>query len=326
MSLLDRIIDSLHSLFYSQKRSVSIGSRFIAVAAVFFTVTTVFPTLAEELLPPTEVVQTSTSPESEESTEEPVEEPVEEQSEQPNSESESPTTPAPLTEEEKAKAEEEEAKAEEERIAEEERKAEEARIKPAPVQPQIQFRFPQSLALDPRAMVANLPQLAMTGGSMGMLCISSNAIIDLSSKGSANNFAVAPPAAPTVAPSDAPSDGKTVAKPEDKEAEAESARIAQINRNALQVAGDLTSFVRVAGPLNQINELINSAGGIRITAYQGRAVSSFVTARYVELTGSDLSVEFCSKAINQRSIAFRALGLQMDTVKTRVDFNKPSGK
>jgi molybdopterin synthase catalytic subunit len=46
----------------------------------------------------------------------------------------------------------------------------------------------------------------------------------------------------------------------------------------------------------------------------------------VELTGSDLSLDFCGKAANQRSITFRALGLQMETVKTRVDFNKPSGK
>ena len=299
MSLLDRIIDSLHSLFYSQKRSVSVGSRFIAVAAVFFTVTTVFPTLAEELLPPAEVVQTSTPPASEESSQEPVAE----QSEQPNTESETPATSAPLTDEEKAKAEEE-------RKAEEEKKTEEARIKPTSSQPQIKFRFPQSIALDPRASVANLPQLSMTGGLIGLLCLSSNGVIDISSKGSANNFAVAP----------------VVAKSDDKDSSAENTAAAQANRNALQVAGDLTSFIRVSGTLNQINELINSAGGLRITASQGRVVSSNLMASYVELTGSDLSPAFCSKASNQHSIAFRALGLQMDTVKTRVDFNKPSGK
>jgi outer membrane biosynthesis protein TonB len=299
VSLLDKIIDTLHAFFYSQKRSVSVGSRLIAVTAVILTVTTVFPTLAEELLPPTEVVQTSTPPESEESSEEPVEE----QTEQQNTESETPATPAPLTEEEKAKAEEE-------RIAEEERKAEEARVKPTASQPQIKFRFPQSIALDPRASVANLPQLSMTGGSVGLLCLSSTGFIDISTKGSSNNFAVAPP----------------VAKSEDKESTAENAAAVQANRNALQVDGDLTSFVRISGPLNQINELINSAGGLRITAPQGRVISSNLLASYVELTGSDLSPAFCSKASNQHLIAFRALGLQMDTVKTRVDFNKPSGK
>jgi type IV secretory pathway VirB10-like protein len=299
VSLLDRIIDSLHSLFYSQKRSVSVGSRFIAVAAVFFTVTTVFPTLAEELLPPAEVVQTSNPLASDES----AQNPVEEQSEQPNTESETPATPAPLSDEEKAKAEEE-------RIAEEEKKAEEARIKPTSSQPQIKFRFPQSIALDPRASVANLPQLSMSGGSVGLLCLSSNGVIDVSTKGSSNNFVVAPP----------------VAKSEDKESSAENAAAVQANRNALQIAGDLTSFVRVSGTLNQINELINSAGGLRITASQGRVINSNLVASYVELTGSDLSPAFCSKASNQQSIAFRALGLQMDTVKTRVDFNKPSGK
>lgn len=294
MSLLDRIIDSLHALFYNQKRSVSVGSRFIAVAAAIFTVTTVFPTLAEELLPPTEVVQSST----------PQAEPTTETSPEPVTEQPEPEASAVALDDSAALSEEEEAK------AEEERKAEEAKVKVASVQPQISFRFPNSIALDPRASVANLPQLAMTGGSMGLLCLSSNGIIDINSKGSSNNIAVAPP----------------VAKSGDKEADASAEAAAKVNKGALQVAGDLTSFVRVSGSLNQINELINGAGGLRVTASQGRAVGSNLTARYVELTGSDLSPDFCGKAANQRSITFRALGLQMETVKTRVDFNKPSGK
>ena len=294
MSLLDRIIDSLHALFYSQKRSVSVGSRFIAVAAVILTVTTVFPTLAEELLPPTEVVQSST----------PQTEPTTESSAEPVAEQPEPEASAIALDDSAALSEEEEAK------AEEERKAEEAKVKVASVQPQINFRFPNSIALDPRASVANLPQLALTGGSMGLLCLSSNGIIDINSKGSSNNIAVAPP----------------VAKSGDKEVDASAEAAAKANKSALQVAGDLTSFIRVSGSLNQINELINSAGGLRVTASQGRAVGSNLTARYVELTGSDLSPDFCGKAANQRSITFRALGLQMETVKTRVDFNKPSGK
>lgn len=311
MSLLDRIIDSLHSLFYSQKRSVSVGSRFVAITVAFFTVTTVFPTLAEELLPPTEVVQSSTSeaePASESSPE-----PVAEQPEPEASPVASETLAALSDEERKA---EEEAKAEEER-KEEERKAEEAKVKVAPVQPQINFRFPNSVALDPRATVANLPQLAITGGSMGLLCLSSNGIIDINTKGLSNSIAVAPVAAPVTKSGD---------KEADAEAVATAAAIAKANKSALQVAGDLSPFVRVSGSLYQINELINGSGGIRVTAWQGRAVGSNLNARYVELTGSDLSPDFCGKGANQRSITFRALGLQMETVKTRVDFNKPSGK
>lgn len=298
MSLLDKIIDTLHSFFYSQKRSVSVGSRLVAVTVVILTVTTVFPTLAEELLPPAQVEESS-APQSQPS-EESSQENTEEQPDQQELNSEAPA----------ALSDEEQAKKDEEAKAEEERKAEEARVKVAPVQPQISFRFPQSVALDPRATVANLPQIAITGGSIGLLCLSSNAIIDLYAKGSLNNIAIAAP----------------IAKTNDEDSETQSAGVAQVNRNALQVSGDLTSFVRISGSLNQINELINSAGGLRITAPQRGVVNSNITARYVELTGSDLSAEFCSKAINQRSIGFRALGLQMDTVKTRVDFNKPSGK
>jgi hypothetical protein len=310
VSLLDRIIDSLHALFYSKKRSVSVGSRFVAVTVAFFTVTTVFPTLAEELLPPTEVVQTLT-PEAEPNADTSPE-PVADQPE-PEASPIASETPVALSEEER-KAEEE-AKAEEER-KEEERKAEEARVKVAPVQPQINFRFPNSVALDPRASVANLPQLAIIGGSMGILCLSSNGIIDINTKGLSNNIAVA-----SVAPV-----AKTGDKDKDAEAAARVDAIAKANKSALQVAGDLSPFVRVSGPLYQINELINGWGGIRVTAWQSRAVGSNLTARYVELTGSDLSAEFCGRGSNQRSITFRALGLQMETVKTRVDFNKPSGK
>ena len=298
MSLLDKVIDTLHSFFYSQKRSVSVGSRLIAVTAVILTVTTVFPTLAEEMLPPSQVEESS-APQSEPS-EDNSEQPAEEQPDQQELESDASA----------ALSDEEQAKREEERRAEEERKAEEVKVKVATVQPQIKFRFPQSIALDPRASVENLPQLAITGGSIGLLCLSSNAIIDLYAKGSLNNIVIATP----------------TAKTDDKDSQTESADAAQLNRSALQVAGDLTSFVRISGPLYQINELINSAGGLRITASQRRVVNSNITARYVELTGSDLSPVFCTKAINQRSIGFRALGLQMDTVKTRVDFNKPSGK
>jgi len=300
VSLLDRIIDSLHALFYSKKRSVSVGSRFFAVTVAFFTVTTVFPTLAEELLPPTEIVQTST----------PQTEPTSKTSQEPNADQPEPEASPVAPETPEALSEEEQAK------AEEERKAEEAKVKVASVQPQINFRFPNSIALDPRASVANLPQLAISGGSMGILCLSSNGIIDINTKGLSNSIAVAP-----VAPV-----AKTGDKEADTEAAAAAAAIAKSNKGALQVAGDLSPFVRVSGSLNQINELINGAGGLRVTATQGRAVGSNLTARYVELTGSDLSPDFCGKAVNQRSITFRALGLQMETVKTRVDFNKPSGK
>ena len=134
--------------------------------------------------------------------------------------------------------------------------------------------------------MVNLPSVAMSGGKVGLVCLTSNAVIDLSAKGVANND----------------------------------------NEGSLLIAGDLSTNVRISGSLSAISELINSAGGLRVTAAQGRVVNSSLTARYVELSDKDLLADFCGKATNQRTIAFRALGLQMDTVKTRVDFNKPSGK
>lgn len=259
MSLLDRIIDGLHGLFYSQKRSISLGSRFVAVTAAFITLITVFPTLAEDIVPPTEIVESPSA----QPTASVVATPTPVAVEQVDTQT-AASTPSPSPS-----------------VTEEEDK-----VKVVKDQPRISFRFPNSVAIDPRAVVAKLPEVAMTGGSIGMVCISSNAIIDIGVKNLANND----------------------------------------NEGALLIAGDLSPQVKISGSFGAINSVINSGGGLRVSAAQGRLSNSSISFSYVELTGADLSQEFCGKAQSQRSISFRALDLQMDTVKTRIDFNKPSGR
>lgn len=264
MSLLDRIIDRLHALFYSPNRSLSLGSRLVAVAVAVLTVTTVFPTVAEEIASSQEVVAEVPSPEAS-----PTEEPsIAPASSEPTASPEPSPSATPETSATDSEVEEE------------------VKVKAVKLQPRISFRFPNSVAVDPRASVANLPQLSIAGGGVGLLCLSSNGIIDIASKNIANND----------------------------------------NEGSLLVVGDLSSHVRISGNLTAINGLVNSGGGVRVTSLQGRVIKSYFSAGYVELTGTDLSAEFCSQASSHRSISFRALGLQMDNVKTRVDFNKPSGK
>ena len=267
MSTLDRILDKLHHLFYNERRSVSFSSRFLAIAVAMVTITTVFPTLAEELTPSPEVSQSESEAPADNQefpspSQDPEVQPVSNES----------ATPSPSNSEQPG-----------EETTEEE---EEPKIEAADPQPRINFRAPAAVAVDPRARVAFLPQISMTGGGIGLLCVSSNAQIDIGAKGASDNN----------------------------------------DEGGLLVIGDNSTFLRIAGPLGSINALINAGGGLKVNNYQGRVTTSSVHFRYVELTGLDASAEFCAQSSNQRYLGFRALGLQLENVKTRVDFNKPSGR
>lgn len=267
MNLLDRIIDRANYYFYHVKRSVSIASRFVALIALAAMLTNVIPTLAEESEPLTSVVENV---------------------EEPQMESNDP--PAPVVEDDVVKTDNPETNEDsldqlppEEEVAEEE---EEEKIEVAESQPRITFRFPNSVAHDPRATVAFLPTLGMSGGGTGLLCISFNGVIDIATKNLVNNS----------------------------------------KEGSLQVSGDLSSRVLVSGDFNQITQFLNSAGGVKLISPSGKLSWSSVSFGYVELTGVEVNPEFCGAAASSKAIGFRALGLQMDNVKTQVDFNKPSGK
>lgn len=278
MSFLDRILDGLNSLFYSKRRSISLSSRTLAVAVVMLTVTTVFPTLAEESNTPPETTEISAPEVEPEQAEDPETDPA-----KPTDGGESDTQAPPAGSDEISDKTSESGTDQKEG---EETTEEEEKVNAVTPQPQILFRVPSSVAVDPRARVAFLPQINITGGTLGMLCISSNALVDIGLK----NY------------SDAG------------------------QKDLMIIAGDNSPFVRIVGNLSDINSFINSAGGLRVGSFQGRLSTSAIHMQYIELSGLDASAEFCSKAGNSRTVGFRALGLQLDTVKTRVDFNKPSGR
>jgi len=270
VSALDRIIDRANLYFYHAKKSVSVVSRTIALVALAAMLTSVFPTLAEESDP---------VPQELEAPQPPQEEPAPAATEESNQEE-----PAPVPSTESSESPEPEV-SDEETVEEEEEEEDEEKIEIAEEQPRIAFRFPNSVAHDPRANVAFLPELGFAGGGIGMFCISFNGSIDVSTKNIANNS----------------------------------------NEGTLLIQGDLTSNVRIAGNFNQMAQLINSGGGIKLISTNGRLNWSSVSFGYVELTGIENKPEFCGGISSSRSIGFRALRLQMDNVKTRVDFNKPKG-
>jgi cytoskeletal protein RodZ len=272
VSFLDRILDGLNSLFYSKKKSISLSSRTLAVAVVMMTVTTVIPTLAGESNTPLETTEIAA----------PEVAPEQQQSEGPETDLSASTDGGDSsTEVPSGDSEENSDQNDGEATTEEEEK-----VNVVTPQPQITFRAPFSVAVDPRARVAFLPQINIAGGARGMLCISSNALVDIGLK---NYVDVG-------------------------------------QKDVMVIAGDNSPFVRIAGDIGAINSVINSAGGIKVGSFQGRLSASAIQMKYIELSGLDASPEFCSKAGNSQMVGFRALGLQLDTVKTRVDFNKPSGR
>lgn len=161
----------------------------------------------------------------------------------------------------------------------------EEELKPELIDPQPFFaiRSPRSIAVDPRAGIALLPRLTIFGGSETGILCVNGAIFDIGAKNLANNDGV----------------------------------------GELQIAGDFTSNLRISGSALAIQTLINSGNGLRVISTHGRLANSTITFSYAGLTLPSLDPGFCSQGSYRSQISFRALGLQMDNIKTRVDFNKP---
>ena len=268
MTFLDRIIDRANLYFYNSKRSVSIFSRTIALVALASMLTSVFPTLAEESDPVQQEIETVEPPQ-----EEPAPAPTEManvEEPEPSTTESNPESLAPETTDEEATEEEEQ---------------EEEKVEISEIQPRITFRFPNSVAHDPRASIAFLPQLLFSGGGVGMMCISFNGAIDIGVKNFVDSY----------------------------------------SEGALLASGDLTSNLRITGDLGQISQFINSGGGLKLISPNRRLNWTSVSFGYVELNGIEDNPEFCGGVSSRKSIGFRALGLQMENVKTKVDFNKPKG-
>ena len=158
-------------------------------------------------------------------------------------------------------------------------------VKPELLDPQPSFsiRTPRTISVDPRASATLLPKLAIFGGGETGILCVNGAIFDLGQKNFANN------------------DGT----------------------GALQVGGDFTGNLRISGSTTAIQSLINSGNGLRVISNQGRLANSTITFSYAGLTLPSLDPTFCGQSSYRSQISFRALGLQMDNIKTRVDFNKP---
>ena len=151
-------------------------------------------------------------------------------------------------------------------------------------QPGFTYRIPSEVAIDPRAGILILPRLAFFGGGEnGILCVTGNAIFDVGQKNFSNNS----------------------------------------ESQGLKVVGDFTSRLIISGNAAALNSVINSGNGLRVISNQGHLAYTGISFSYAGITLPSTDPTFCGQAPYRASIFFRPLGLQMDTVKTKVEFKKP---
>ena len=256
-----------YRLFYSPSRVRRIYSRFVGTLIVLSLITVVGPTLAEELTGgsqnPNETTSSNTIP-------------VESSTSILNVDS-STVTPNPTPASDSASI-----KLETVTLQSEDSDSTSAKFEiiPAPVenQPKFVFRFPNSIAVDPRSKSTNFPQLyvaPMSNTEYVMVCLHGNGLlIDLSHKGQAD-----------------------------------------ILENNVEIEGDRSSLVLLTGNPSSVMHLINSSGGMRAFSNQTGIAGKSILFQIVSLNLPATDPAFCSAASSIRGIELRALQIAQSTIK-----------
>ena len=146
-------------------------------------------------------------------------------------------------------------------------------------QPKYLLKVPQTIAIDPRANSYFLPALYIAGGRFTLVCINGNGVnFDLSNKRISND---------------------------------------RYDTRTVMVAGDGTSNLLISGQTQDVLSVINDGGGLFAFTNSGglRDRSAFISV--VATNKNTIDSTFCRAAApaNTASLAFRALGLQVDTKK-----------
>jgi len=151
----------------------------------------------------------------------------------------------------------------------------------------LTIHLPPTLPLDPRATVATLPAIAISGASDLLVCVDS-----LSNSGS-----------------------------ETLSLDVGTKRsIDQINTATTIVSGDLTSHLLISGSIDWVNATLNSASGLRILSSPYALTGKSILMRFVAVTkpASDSSLCAQGAVANQRLLTFSTLGLEIDMVEGRI--------
>jgi len=151
----------------------------------------------------------------------------------------------------------------------------------APLKPQPNYtiKIPDTFAIDPRANSYFIPSIYLSGSKFTLVCINGNGInFDLANKRISDD---------------------------------------RSDTNTVMVLGDGGPNLRIAGRTAEVLSVINSGGGLFAFTNNGglRDRNGFVSV--VATNKATIDSAFCGKAssANTKGLAFRGLGLQVDTKK-----------
>jgi hypothetical protein len=151
----------------------------------------------------------------------------------------------------------------------------------APLKPQPNYtiKIPDTFAIDPRANSYFIPSIYLSGSEFTLVCINGNGInFDLANKRISDD---------------------------------------RSDTNTVMVLGDGGPNLRIAGRTAEVLSVINSGGGLFAFTNNGglRDRNGFISV--VATNKATIDSAFCGKAssVNTKGLAFRGLGLQVDTKK-----------
>ena len=153
---------------------------------------------------------------------------------------------------------------------------------------------PKVVSVDPRAKNAILPSITAGSSETLLLCASSNKAI--------MNISYIPYIPVAINPK----------KPE------------LGSRNSFQISGQGSTQLRISGPSYAVMSAFNGGSGMRITSANGSISGSQINLQFVNMSEPTLADHFCGAGAvgNNRSISIRALGIDLQMVKTDVNLKR----
>jgi hypothetical protein len=144
------------------------------------------------------------------------------------------------------------------------------------------IRFPSRISVDPRAVVASLPKLGVSGPDYLLICaVAEGAVLDV----------------------------VNIGIPDDIEA------------SNLFLLGDLTSRLLISGPREVVLAAINPAAGMKISGLGRKLIETRLYLAFLATDGIATDGSLCGypRVGNDRLITFRGLDLSMHLKKGRVE-------
>lgn len=147
------------------------------------------------------------------------------------------------------------------------------------------IKLPTEISVDPRAQIARIPQISISGPEYLMVCINTvNTVVDVLTIGAPDNA----------------------------------------NATNLFIQGDLSSTVTIAAPTMLVNSVFNSSGGAKVSALGLSLAGQQLQIGFLATDKQATDTSLCSEVFpeNRRTILFKALGVGIGMKKGEVTLKR----